>query len=51
MNYILERLRLAHLASELDAIVGLQLPGLMDDFEDYFPELRAVVAAWKEENA
>ncbi len=51
MNYILERLRLAHLASELDAIVGLQLPGLMDDFEDYFPELRAVVIAWKEDNA
>lgn len=50
MNYILERLRLAHLAPELDAVVGAQLPVLMDDFEEYFPELRAVVAAWKEEN-
>ena len=50
MNYILERLRLAHLAPDLDAIVGAQLPVLMDDFEEYFPELRAMVAAWKEEN-
>ena len=50
MTYILERLRLAHLAPELDAIVGAQLPVLMDDFEEYFPELRAAVAAWKEEN-
>lgn len=50
MTYILERLRLAHLASELDAIVGAQLPVLMGDFEEYFPELRTAVAAWKEEN-
>lgn len=50
MNYIMERLRLAHLAPELDAIVGAQLPVLMEDFEEYFPELRAVAAAWKEEN-
>jgi len=50
MTYILDRLKLAHLAPELDAIVGAQLPVLMDDFEEYFPELRAVVAAWKEEN-
>ena len=50
MNYILERLRLSHLAPELDAILGAQLPVLMGDFEEYFPELRAVAAAWKEEN-
>ena len=50
MTYILERLRLTHLAPELDAIVGAQLPVLMDDFEEYFPELRAAVVAWKEEN-
>ena len=50
MKYILERLRFAHLAPELDAIVGAQLPVLMDDFEEYFPELREAVAAWKEEN-
>ena len=50
MTYILERLRLAHLTPELDAIVGAQLPALMDDFEQYFPELRATVLAWKEEN-
>lgn len=50
MNHILERLRLAHLAPELDAIVGTQLPHLMDDFEEYFPELRAVVVAWKREH-
>ena len=50
MKYILERLRLGHLAGELDAIVGAQLPVLMDDFEEYFPELRAAVVAWKREN-
>lgn len=50
MKYILERLRLAHLVPELDAIVGTQLPVLMDDFEEYFPELRAAVVAWKREN-
>ena len=50
MKYILERLRLAHLAPELDAIVGTQLPVLMDDFEEYFPALRAAVVAWKREN-
>ena len=50
MTYILERLRFAHLAHELDAIVGAQLPVLMDDFEEYFPELRAAVVAWKREN-
>ena len=50
MTYILERLRFAHLVYELDAIIGAQLPGLMDDFEEYFPELRAAVIAWKEEN-
>ncbi len=49
-NYILGRLRFAHLAHELDAIVGAQLPVLMDDFEEYFPELRAAVVAWKREN-
>ncbi len=50
MTYILERLRFAHLVYELDAIIGAQLPVLMDDFEEYFPELRAAVIAWKEEN-
>lgn len=50
MTYILERLRLAHLVSELDAIVGVQLSVLMDDFEEYFPELRAAAGAWKDDN-
>ena len=50
MKYILERLRLGHLAGELDAIVGAQLPVLIADFEEYFPELRAAVVAWKREN-
>ena len=50
MNYILERLRLAHLAPELDAIVGAHLPALMEDFETYFPELHAMAGEWKREN-
>ena len=50
MAYILERLRFAHLAHELDVIVGAQLPVLMDDFEEYFPELRAAVVSWKRDN-
>ena len=50
MTYILKRLRLAHLTDELDDIVGGQLPDLMDDFEDYFPDLRAAVVAWKRAN-
>lgn len=50
MTYILKRLRMSHLVPELDAIIGTQLPVLMDDFERYFPELRTAVATWKEEN-
>ena len=50
MTYILKRLRMAHLVPELDAIIGTQLPVLIDDFESYFPELQTAVAAWKEEN-
>ena len=50
MAYILERLRCAHLAPELDAIVGPQLPVLIDDFEAYFPQLRAAVVEWRREN-
>lgn len=50
MRYILDRLRLSHLADRLDPIVGPQLPSLMDDFESYFPQLRTAVVEWKREN-
>ena len=50
MTYILKRLRLAHLVDELDDIVAVHLPDLMDDFEGYFPELRAATGEWKREN-
>ena len=49
MEYVLERLRHAHLAAKLDHLVGVGLPPLMDDFDGYFPELRSAVADWKEE--
>ena len=51
MRYVLKRLRLPHLTDELDDIVGAHLADLMADFEEYFPELRTAVVAWKEENA
>ena len=50
MTYVLKRLRFSHLTGELDDIVGAHLPDLMDDFEAYFPELRAAVGEWKREN-
>lgn len=49
MEYVLERLRHAHLAPKLDHLVGVGLPSLMDDFDGYFPELRSAVVDWKEE--
>ena len=49
MEYVLERLRHAHLAPKLDGLVGAELPALMDDFDEYFPELRDAVDAWKQE--
>ena len=49
MTYVLKRLRFSHLSDELDGIVGDQLPDLLDDFEGYFPVLRATVGEWKRE--
>lgn len=49
MEYVLERLRHAHLAPKLDGLVGGELSALMDDFDGYFPELRSAVDTWKEE--
>lgn len=51
MTYVLQRLRHEHLVDELEFIVGEGLPALMDDFDDYFPDLKAAVTAWKAEVA
>ena len=45
LQYVLNRLRLAHLNPRLASLLDAQLPAFVEDFHRYFPKLQAFAAA------
>ena len=45
LQYVLGRLRLAHLSPELASRLDAQLPAFVEDFHGYFPKLQAFATA------
>ena len=45
LQYVLSRLRLAHLNTSLASLLDVQLPAFVEDFHGYFPKLQAFADA------
>ena len=45
LQYVLNRLRLAHLNTRLASLLDAQLPAFVEDFHGYFPKLQTFAAA------